>query len=447
MKTHHAKPLCRHRLHQAAVALSMLSGVAAQAADSGGDTPAPESQADSPGDMLSKGRFEGYARAIYFHSSNAYYVPGLRQDTASIGGKVGFRSAGYRGFSFGVSGFVQRPLHRSSDPSRVDGYVGPDITAMGEAYARWENRHARVTLGNQAIELPFAASYDWRMAAQLFQGISARYGLSDGNHITAVRMTRFKSYIDDSFKRLTTYNTTIDAYSPAGMAETPGFYGVGGVRSLDLQTMELQGQAWYFNYRDYARMAYVQAQWSAKGDGNGSGKGDGVLPFVAGQVFRETGEGRQLLGKVDSKVYGVQVGAKRHSTTLSLSYNRIVPNADSYLNGALVTPYAHYVASGPMFAQPFLSSTQDLGAGNAYALDVNGAPAPGWFIGFRYSYMDLKSSATAPSLRQSEYLGYAIYQFSGSLKGLRVSNFIALATSPVHATNFWQNRLAMEYRW
>ena len=100
-----------------------------------------------------------------------------------------------------------------------------------------------------------------------------------------------------------------------------------------------------------------------------------------------------------------------------------------------------------MFAQPFLSSTQDLGAGNAYALDVNGSPAPGWFIGARYSYMDLKSSAAAPSQRQSEILGYAIYHFSGKLKGLTITDFIAYAKSPIQDVRFWQNRLAMEYRW
>ncbi len=423
-----------HHLIALGVMLALGTAGAAQAANSPNDGDATEFS-----EMFSKGHVDAYARAIYFHSQNAYYVPGLHQDTASIGGKIGFQSGKYNGFSFGVSGFMQRPLHRSNDPSKVDGYVGPNITAMGEAYVRWEDANTRVTVGNQAIELPFAATYDWRMAAQLFQGVAVRYGLTDDNYITAVRMTRFKSYIDDSFGRLTTYNTNVDPYSPVGHAETSGFYGLGGVKSLDLNTVDFKGEAWYFGYMDYAKMAYAQAQVTAKGDG--------VKPFIAGQMFRETGTGRELLGKVDSKVFGAQIGAKRNSATLSLGYNRIVPKADSYLNGALVTPYAHNVGSGPMFAQPFLSSTQDLGAGNAYALDVNGSPAPGWFIGARYSYMDLKSSAAAPSQRQSEILGYAIYHFSGKLKGLTITDFIAYAKSPIQDVRFWQNRLAMEYRW
>ncbi|QNN59068.1 outer membrane porin, OprD family [Diaphorobacter ruginosibacter] len=412
---------------------------AVHAADTGESPSGEENFAVNMGEMFSKGQIEGNARAIYFHSQNAYYVPGLNQDTASIGGKLGFRSARYNGFSFGLSGFLQRPLHRSSDPAKVDGYIGPDITAMGEAYVRWENADTRVTVGNQALELPFAATYDWRMAPQLFQGVSARYGLSDDNYITAVRMTRFKSYIDNNFKKLTTYTSNVDPYSPIGRTESNGFYGVGGVKSIDFQSMLFKGQAWYFGYLDYAKLTYAEAQLSAQGEG--------IKPFVAAQVFRETGDGRKLLGNIDSKVYGAQVGAKRNSVTFSVSYDRIVPKSDSYLNGALVTPYSHNVGSGPLFAQPFLSSTQDLGAGNAYAVDLNGSPAPGWFIGARYSYMDLKSSAAAPSLRQSEYLGYAIYHFSGKWKGLSITDFIAWAKSPVQDARFWQNRLAMEYKW
>ena len=110
-----------------------------------------------------------------------------------------------------------------------------------------------------------------------------------------------------------------------------------------------------------------------------------------------------------------------------------------------MTPYAHNVASGPLFAQPFLSSTQDLGAGNAYAIDLNAAPMGHWFVGARYSFMDLKSSATVASLYQSEYLLYAIYNFTGKLKGLSIANFVALQSSPARPKKFIQNRFTLEY--
>jgi hypothetical protein len=389
-------------------------------------------------DMFTKGQFSGDFRTIYFSSHNAFYTPGLTQNTASYGGKLGYTTASLYGFSMGVSGFIQRGIDHSDDPSKVDGYLGPNLLAMGEAYLQWEHENFKITAGNQQLDVPFASTYDWRMAPQLFQGVAAKYGDAD-NFVTAFKMYRFKSYISDSFTKQTTYNASFDSYSSIGNAETNGFWGVGGARKLSLGPVVLNGQAWYQTYQDYADLAYVEGQVSKK---------DGVIkPFIGVQAFHENGDGRELLGHVDSQVYGAQLGFKRNSLTLSLGYDRIVPHADSYLNGALVTPYAHNVSSGPLFAQPFLTSTQDLGAGNAYAIDINGAPMGQWFIGARYSFMDLKSSASAVSLNQSEYLAYAIYNFTGKLKGLSVADFIGLQSSPAKSKKFIQNRLTLEYAW
>lgn len=395
-------------------------------------------KATSLGDMFAKGSFAGDFRTIYFSSHNAFYKPGLTQNTASYGGKLGYTTASLYGFSMGVSGFIQRGIAHSDDPSKVDGYLGPNLLAMGEAYLQWEHEHFKITAGNQQLEVPFASTYDWRMAPQLFQGVAAKYGDTD-NFVAAFKMYRFKSYISNSFTRQTTYNRSVDSFSPIGNADTNGFWGMGAGRKLSLDAVVLNGKAWYQRYQDYADLTYVEGQVSKK-DG-------AVKPFIGVQAFHEDGDGRKLLGHVDSQVYGAQLGFKRNSLTLSLGYDRIVPHAGSYRNGALVTPYAHNVSSGPLFAQPFLTSTQDLGAGNAYAININGAPMGQWFTGARYSFMDLKSSASAVSLNQSEYLAFAIYNFTGKLKGLSVANFIGLQSSPAKSKKFLQNRLTLEYAW
>ncbi|WP_250514619.1 OprD family outer membrane porin [Caballeronia sp. INDeC2] len=401
-------------------------------------SPGGPATAENLVEMFTKGQFFGDVRAIYFSSHNAFYQTGMNQDTISYGGGLGYRTASLYGFSLGVSGYLQRGINHSDNPAKVDGYLGPNLTAMGEAYVNWQYRQFSVTAGNQALDVPFASTYDWRMAPQLFQGVAAKYGDTD-NYVTAFRMLRFKSYIDDSFKRLTTYNSNVDPFSPIGTEETSGFYGIGGMRTMDAGPVSLKGQAWYMGYLDYARMTYLEGQVTRK-DGD-------IKPFAAAQFFYETGDGKELLGPVHSQVYGLQLGLKHNSLTLSLGYDYIKPNGNSYLNGALVTPYAHNVASGPLFAQPFLSSTQDLGAGNAYALDLNGAPIENLFIGFRYSFMDLKSSPAAPSLNQSEYLAYAIYSLSGKLKGFSIADFFALQSSPAVRSKFIQNRLTLQYVW
>lgn len=394
------------------------------------------SDASSVAEIFSKGSINGNFRTIYFSGHNAFFNKGLTQDTLSYGGKLGFKTAAYDGFSAGVSAYVQRGIAHSDDPAERDRDLGPNITALGEAYLQWEHDQFKITAGNQEIDVPYASTYDWRMAPQLFQGVSVHYG-DDANYLSAMRMYRFKSYIDNSFKKQTTYNAGFDAFSGIDDEETDGFWGIGGARSLDLGPVQLNAKAWQFDYDDYARMTYLEAQLSKR-------EGD-FKPFIGTQIVRENNEGRELLSEVHSRVYGVQLGVKHNSLTTSLGYDRIEPDKNSYLNGALVTPYAHGVSSGPLFAQPFLTTTQDLGAGNAYAFDINGALREDVFIGARYSFMDLKPSESAASINQSEYLAFAVYKFGGNLKGWSITEFIALQNQPGQEKNYWQNRLAMEY--
>lgn len=399
-------------------------------------TPPPEGEANSLGEMISRGHIDANLRTLYYSAHNAFFTKGRTQDTLSYGGKLGFVSGRYNGFSVGLSSYVQRGIAHSDDPSERDGYLGPNVTAMGEAYVKWEHDKFSVVAGNQEVDVPFASTYDWRIAPQLFQGVYARYG-NDDNYLTALRMYRFKSYIDDSFKKQTAYNHNFDAYSGLGDEDTDGFWGVGGARTVNVGPAQFKGKAWHFDYLDYARMTYLEGQLSRR---EGS-----LKPFVGVQVFNENGEGKELLGEVHSRVYGLQVGVKHNSLTASVGYDRIVPDKNSYLNGALVTPYSHNVSSGPLFAQPFLTSTQDLGAGNAYAIDINGALRDRLFVGGRYSFMDLKDAPGSASINQSEYLAFAIYKFAGNLKGLSVADFIGLQSQPGQEKDFWQNRLAFEY--
>ncbi|MBT0719158.1 hypothetical protein HGT71_12985 [Rosenbergiella epipactidis] len=102
----------------------------------------------------------------------------------------------------------------------------------------------------------------------------------------------------------------------------------------------------------------------------------------------------------------------------------------------LVTPY---------FAQPFFTSTQDLGNGNAWATSLNYSATEQVTVGTRYSWMDLKPANSHGSLRQSEYLVYGIYSFGGALKGLSLTDFVGVQTSPLYKKDFWQNRVALQY--
>jgi len=398
-------------------------------------TPTPE--ANDLVDMFTQGHFSGDVRAFYYGAHNAFYNKGLNQNTINYGGGLEYQTATLYGFSLGVSGYISRPLFHPSDPSRIDGSLGPSFTTLGEAYVKYQHQLFSVTAGNQEFDVPFISPYDYRIAPQLFQGVSATYGTKD-NYIQAFRMFRWKSWISDSFTNQTAYNVGFDSASTIGNKGTGGFYGAGGAGTLPLGPFNVKGQAWYVNYMDYTQMGYADAQIS---DNVGS-----FRPYGSAQVVIEGGSSG-LLGSVHSQVYGLQLGVKYSSVDANLDYDYIRPNANSYLNGALVTPYAHNMASGPLFAQPFITSTQDLGAGSAYALEISGNPTQNLKVGGGYSFMRLVSQPGTPYLDQSEYLVYAMYNFSGRLKGWNVTDFFAYQSSPAKTSKFFQNRLQIQYAW
>lgn len=166
-------------------------------------------------------------------------------------------------------------------------------------------------------------------------------------------------------------------------------------------------------------------------------------PKIGVQFIRGLSEGKALAGEVNSTSYGAQF-VMNFTPVLkwSLNYDHIAANGNAYGNGALVTPYAHNTSSGPYFAQPFFTSTQDLGSGNAYSTDLNWTATDNISLGSRYSFMDLTASAGASSSNQSEYLVYGTYSFDGVLKGLSITDFAGVQTTSTSDKNFWQNRLA-----
>lgn len=387
-------------------------------------------------DMFIQGYFSGYFRTLYYSSRNAFYAAGVNQDTVSYGGKIGYNTLPWHGFSAGVSAFFQRGIAHSRNPEKVNSYLAPDLTTIGEAYLQYEGYGLKVVGGNQALDVPFASSYDWRMAPQLYQGISARYGDAD-NFIHVFKMFRYKSYTYNSFKNHTNYNSDFDAYSSIGNAPSGGFWGAGVGHRWEINPVAISAQGWYQTYQDYAKFGYVEGQ-VIRSQGE-------FKPFLALQGFRQVGDGRRLLGHFNVLGGGAQIGLKRRSLTISLGFDRMDPHAGSFRNGVLVTPYAHNVASGPLFAQPLLTSAQDLGGGNAYALNITGAPAKHWFVAGRYSYMDLREQRGTPKIDQSEYLFLAAYSFGGALKGLSISELAALQVSPARDKKYFENRLTLQY--
>jgi len=409
---------------------------------------------DSFTEMFTKGSFNGTASLMNFSTHNAYFARGLNQDTTAYGANVNFYSAPYKGFTFGVGGYIQRGIDRNDNHLITE--LGNNQNNIGEAWLRWQGAGFTITGGNQQLSIPFATTWNWRVTPNLFQGIDLKYGTSE-NYIEATRVYRYKWWGAGRFSKTNMYN--LDGTVPADRT-TSGMWSIGAHGTYDWSNITWTGDAWHEAYHDFDNIDYFQ--------GKGELDGDGIRPFAAVQFIHGYGNGKTLTANgtngskdAQSHIYGVQAGFDYKTFNLSLNYDHTTLHRNGYLDGALVTPYAHNAASGPIFAQPFFTSTQDLGAGNAYLISAsnvfNNVINHGQLIaGLQYSFMDQagyptgydNGRYTGKSLNQSEYLAYFIYDFGGALSHLSLQDWagVQVAHRPdTHHDTFWQNRVVLQY--
>ncbi len=397
---------------------------------------AAEPPAQDIAQMLGRGHVDGNLRGLYYATGNAFFADGVDRDTFAVGGRLGYTTAPLHGVSLRASAYLQRNLVHAGTGRDRD--LGGNLAAMGETWLQWQGEKLLLRAGNQRLdEVPFTSSFDFRIVPQLYQGVRLRYG-EGGGHITAVRMFRYKSRIDESFSRSTNYNRRFSPYPPnAGDADTAGFWALGGAGKTSLGAADASGQIWLIRYLDYADLYFAQADVGARGDG--------LRPFAAVQFIAAREQGAALLGPVDNRTYGLRLGLRGQRMTATVNHNHMPHRAGAFRNGAPATPYASYQTSGPLFAQPYLTSTQDLGSGDAWSLDVDVAANERLRWGARWSYMDLSPADGQPSIGQREYMVFASYRFAGALKGWSLHNAFAVQSQRQRRTDYRENRLSLSY--
>ncbi|MBT0731538.1 TonB-dependent receptor [Rosenbergiella nectarea] len=377
-------------------------------------------------EAITQGKVSGSLRSMYYSTHNAYFAQGLNQDTISYGGFLKYETAPLDGFNLGVSGIFVRGINHGSASQTVS-ELGDNQTNIGEAWLQWRNDDFRITAGNQQLDIPFLGNYDWRITPMIYQAIDTEYGQGE-DFIRATKVFRYKSWGSDRQQRYTAYGSD---------EKTNGMWSLGAGHHWDINDVHLNGVAWYENYNDYSDIFYTEghAQWNQAP----------LQPDFGIQYLRGTGNGKDLAGPVNSQSIGWQLSLNLLSNlNWKVGYDYLANNASGH-QYPLVTPYAHNASSGPYFAQPFFTSTQDLGNGNAWATSLNYSATEQVTVGTRYSWMDLKPANSNGSLRQSEYLVYGIYSFGGALKGLSLTDFVGVQTSPLYKKDFWQNRVALQY--
>ena len=381
-------------------------------------------------DFFACGTISGRLNTLYYSTHDAYFVKNLNQDTATTGGFIQYQTYPIANMRATVSYAGQWRLDDQTPDQNEVSELKEQKDGLAEAYIEWKNPQTQIRIGQQALDVPFLGNYDWRIMPVLYQAVDAKYQYSQQDDvIRATAVKRYKSYAEDQFSRSSRYSHDI---------KTDGMWSLGIAKHFERDQQQLKGQFWYQHYTDYSHLLYAEghSQW----------KDAPYQPDLALQVMWAEAQGDQLAGNVNHLGFGLSITLTiLDQKTLKTAYNYIHPNKNSYLNGALFTPYMIYTASGPYFAQPFFTSTQDLGAGHAAMIAFEGSLNAQTYLGAQYSFMNLKESADIKALNQAEYAMYAIYNFSGALKGWSLSNFAGFATSPRSDDLFLQNRLGVHY--
>jgi hypothetical protein len=385
---------------------------------------------------MSQAEIKGFISTYDWTSVNHYFSP-YDQYTLSAGGGLFLGTPYLDGFRAAIEPMGQSGLGtHASNPNRVSPTLGPSFTTLGQAYLQYKDHGINARVGY--IELnnePWAASdVGYRILPITFEGIAASYKLTKNISLYASRIFRWRYFNQGLYHRDTAYSF----YLPEAAKSSSGFMSVGlkynGIVNKQMR-WKTNSELWFYNYYQYARMYMAQSVNTFT---------IGSIKPIIGVQFMHSGKKNGFLGAVNAQLYGVEAGIKTSTTKLVLAYDYLPGHANTFNYGGLVTPYDTITDSGPIFAQPVMSSTQDFGSGSAATVKVDYYGIPKLFAQLRYTYLHMRTSPTFQEYREYNLiLSYS----PGWAKGLNITDIASYANESNQATpNFYQNRLMLVYK-
>jgi hypothetical protein len=202
-----------------------------------------------------------------------------------------------------------------------DTLPGFSLSTFYEAYLQYKDAHLYGKIGDQLINTPWANASDSRLKPAAFQGVDLVYALSKQWSLEAMDMTRFESRTNSAFDNKTLL-TSFVAGSP-GLPSNTFFAGGNGASNagftygrIGYGDGRLASNLHFYHFADIANLAWFDAKYTVVAQK--------TKPYLAVQAGRERDTGSTLLGKIDSSIIGVQIGAAvTRNINVSLGYNQI----------------------------------------------------------------------------------------------------------------------------
>ncbi len=387
--------------------------------------------ADALSDLFTQGHIDGQLRAYYF--TRDFHGGGSNLSAFSGAALVDMQTGSLNGFSLGASFATANSF--GTTPTNVDSTlmgVSDSVSAASQAYLQYKNALMQIRAGYQYLNTPWMGGSDSRVIPASYNAISAVFMPAKGWDIYALRSFGWKSRTSGGV-------FSDNLYYPSTYAGDAMYGGIGGLPATaheangtwalgtSYANAGFKGQAWYYNFLNFARMGYLEGSYTLK-------TGTGFNPFVGAQYVDETSGGNNYLvennvkqfgvggTRVKAGAWGVIAGLDIPRGSISVAYNKIQNESGAIGGGAIISPYTAAYATDPLYTTSMIRGLVEMGPGHA------------WKVKFTYNILDNLQVIAAyadytTTNRGNSHNTYfdVIYKLDGYLKGLTLRDRIEQA--------------------
>lgn len=417
--------------------------------------------ADTSDNIFTQGHVDGELRLYNF---NRMYSTDSVPDAHALSGAILLNAQTGEfggGFSLGASLVSANAFGtQSSTASKIDTtLMGPtnSVSALSQAYVQYKADNTLVRVGQQYLNTPWMGSSDSRVMPAAYQAAMVDFKPAKGWDLVGLRSFGWKGRTSDSFH-------FDNLYYPATYRGDSSYGGIGGLPSSAPAARGtwaagalyaaggFKGQAWYYDFIDFARMGYADGTYTFK-------TGTGFDPFIAGQYLDETAGSSSILvqdsaklfgvagSKVKSRAWGADVGVNIPHGKFEVAYNKIDQQSGAVGDGAIISPYTAAYATDPLYTTSMIRGLVEQGPGHA------------WKTKLTYNLFNDKLNVMlayakyTTALRGSSHDVYVdlTYNLDGVLKGLSLRNRWERSSGGENGLNpgngsFTYNRVMIAYK-
>lgn len=378
---------------------------------------------DQLGDIFDNGSLNGNIRAYY---NTREYEDRTDESAFSLGGALRAETGKVGPIKIGVGYYTAQDLGTNDDdPNKVNSRLGSDLEVLGEAYLEFDAGHTVATLGRQKVNTPFANAGDAFMIPFTFHGYSVTNkslkNLSfEANYLSKIKNRNSETFVDVNSWTANRYR----ASAPSGtgsMANLGAVYGAGPVNL----------EAWFTRLSGFFDTLYINGSYSASISSS-------VKPFVGLQYATQRKSGDEMLGRVDSSLYGVKFGTAMGSSKVTLAYNNVATEESAFRNGAFLAPFSF--STSPLYTNNMLETMENVDAGEALKITFNHRLSSKVNVKLSYATFDFDQ---APDREAADLdVVYALDQY---LEGLSFRWRVELVTSDVDSVEQINHRFQTQF--